>query len=141
MSDPLSVGAIGQVGAVQDTALLFARIALASAFLYSGVTKWIGWSDALEELREMGLPFRNVALAATIAVQLSGSAMLVTGLGFTFGALLLAGFTVAATLLGHPFWRFQGARFQRELTTTFEHLGLVGGLLLLASLGPGRIAL
>ena len=49
-------------------------------------------------------------------------------------ALLLAGFTVAATLLGHRFWLRRGAEFRLELTTSLEHVAIVGGLLLLSLL-------
>jgi putative oxidoreductase len=48
------------------------------------------------------------------------------------GALLLAGFTVAATLLGQRFWLRSGAEFRHELTTSLEHVAIVGGLLLVS---------
>jgi putative oxidoreductase len=51
-----------------------------------------------------------------------------------FGALLLAGFTIAATLLGHRFWLRRRSEFHHELTTNLEHVAIVGGLLLLSVL-------
>jgi hypothetical protein len=50
------------------------------------------------------------------------------------GALVLAGFTVAATVVGHRFWLRRGAEFRRELTTSLEHVATVGGLLLISLL-------
>ena len=67
-------------------------------------------------------------------IQLLGGCLVATGLFEWLGALLLAGFTVAATLLGHRFRLRRGAEFRHELTTILEHAAIVGGLLLLALL-------
>jgi len=79
------------------------------------------------------MPLPAVFTIATIVVQLlGGAAVVLGGLGAQVGAALLAGFTIAATVLGHRFWLLQGASAQRELTTSLEHVAIVGGLLLLA---------
>jgi uncharacterized membrane protein YphA (DoxX/SURF4 family) len=57
-----------------------------------------------------------------------------TGLFAWLGALVLAAFTVAATVVGHRFWLRRGAEFRHELTTSLEHVAIVGGLLLLSLL-------
>jgi transmembrane protein len=57
-----------------------------------------------------------------------------TGLLAWLGALLLAGFTAAATVIGHRFWLRRGAELRHELTTSLEHVAIVGGLLLLCLL-------
>jgi hypothetical protein len=35
-------------------------------------------------------------------------------------------------LLGHRFWLRRGAEFRHDLTTSLEHVAIVGGLLLLS---------
>ena len=77
---------------------------------------------------------RRLSRAATIFTQLVGGFLVATGFFAWLGALLLAGFTVPATLLGHRFWLRRGAEFRHELTTSLEHLAIVGGLLLLSAL-------
>ena len=124
-----------------DAALLLARIGLASAFLYSGVTKFLELSSAMQEIEAVGVPYPSIAWAATVMVQISGALMLLTGIGFEVGAFLLAGFTVFATALGHPFWRMEGAPFTRALTTSLEHFGLISSFLLVAAIGPGALSL
>lgn len=141
MEEQAGISGMGQGDPLLDVVLLFARLALASAFLYSGINKVLRWPAALVEVDQLGLPQPKLALIVTISVQLMGSAMLITGRGLTVGTLLLAAFTIAATLLGHPFWRFGGAKFEHELTTALEHLGLVAGLALLAMIGPGNLAI
>jgi uncharacterized membrane protein YphA (DoxX/SURF4 family) len=53
------------------------------------------------------------------------------GIGTAVGAAFLALFTAAATVLGHRFWLLRGKQAQQELTTSLEHLAIIGGLLLL----------
>jgi uncharacterized membrane protein YphA (DoxX/SURF4 family) len=99
-----------------------------------GVDKLRHWNASIEEVRGDGLPWPAAFGAATILTQLAGGCMVATGL---LGALLLAGFTVAATVLGHRFWLRHGSEFRHELTTSLEHVAIVGGLLLLFVLDFG----
>ncbi len=113
---------------------LIARLCLAAVFLYSGVDKLWHWRASIEEVKADGLPWPSACAALTILTQLIGGFMVATGFAAWLGALLLAGFTVAATLLGHRFWLHRGDQFRHELTTSLEHLAIVGGLLLVAVL-------
>jgi uncharacterized membrane protein YphA (DoxX/SURF4 family) len=110
--------------------LPLARILLAAVFLYSGVDKLRCWQDGVAEVTELGLPWPAGFAAATIATQLLGGLSVALGLGAVIGAALLAGFTVAATLLGHRFWLLHGQQAKHELTTALEHVAIVGGLVL-----------
>jgi uncharacterized membrane protein YphA (DoxX/SURF4 family) len=111
-----------------------ARLCLAAVFLYSGVDKLWHWRSSIEEVSSDGLPWPAAFAGATVFTQLVGGFLVATGFFAWLGALLLAGFTVAATLLGHRFWLRRGAEFRHELTTSLEHVAIVGGLLLLCVL-------
>jgi uncharacterized membrane protein YphA (DoxX/SURF4 family) len=111
-----------------------ARLCLATVFLYSGVDKLWHWRSSIEEVRSDGLPWPATFAGATVFTQLVGGFLVATGFFAWLGALLLAGFTVAATLLGHRFWLRHGSEFRHELTTSLEHVAIVGGLLLLSVL-------
>jgi putative oxidoreductase len=110
---------------------LLARACLAAVFLYSGQDKLQRWQAGVKEVEDLGLPWPRFFAAATIATQLLGGLAVLTGIGVAWGAAILALFTLAATALGHPFWRLQGDRARQEFTTSLEHLAIVGGLLLL----------
>jgi uncharacterized membrane protein YphA (DoxX/SURF4 family) len=114
--------------------LLIARLCLAAVFLYSGADKLWHWRSSVEEVKGDGLPWPAAFAGATVATQLVGGCLVATGFFAWLGALLLAGFTVAATVVGHRFWLRGGAEYRRELTTSLEHLAIVGGLLLLSVL-------
>ena len=113
---------------------LIARLCLAAVFLYSGVDKLWHWRSSIEEVRSDGLPWPAAFAGATVFTQLVGGFLVATGFFAWLGALLLAGFTAAATLVGHRFWLRRGAEFRHELTTGLEHVAIVGGLLLLSVL-------
>jgi uncharacterized membrane protein YphA (DoxX/SURF4 family) len=110
------------------------RLCLAAVFLYSGVDKLWHWRSSIEEVKRDGLPWPAAFAGATVFAQLVGGCLVAAGLLAWPGALLLAGFTVAATLLGHRFWLRHGSEFRHELTTSMEHVAIVGGLLLLSVL-------
>jgi uncharacterized membrane protein YphA (DoxX/SURF4 family) len=114
--------------------LLIARLCLAAVFLYSAVDKVWHWRSSVEEVGGDGLPYPAVFAGATVLTQFVGGCLVATGFLTWLGALLLAGFTIAATLLGHRFWLRRGAEFRHELTTSLEHVAIVGGLLLLCLL-------
>jgi uncharacterized membrane protein YphA (DoxX/SURF4 family) len=113
---------------------LIARLCLAAVFLYSAVDKLWHWRSSIEEVKSDGLPWPAAFAGATVFTQLVGGFLVATGFFAWLGALLLAGFTIAATLLGHRFWLRRGTEFRHELTTSLEHVAIVGGLLLLCLL-------
>jgi uncharacterized membrane protein YphA (DoxX/SURF4 family) len=115
-------------------AFLIARLCLAAVFLYSGVDKLWHWRSSIEEVKSDGLPWPAAFAGATVFTQLVGGCLVATGFLAWLGALFLAGFTIAATLLGHRFWLRRGSEFRHELTTSLEHVAIVGGLVLLCLL-------
>ena len=117
----------------------FARAGLASPFLVSGLAKAVAFSEAVAEVRGLtGVEPAVFVAVLVIAVQIGGSALLLTRRWCWLGAGLLAGFTVAATLLAHPFWTFAEADRARQTATFFEHLAIVGGLTAAAVLAHSR---
>jgi uncharacterized membrane protein YphA (DoxX/SURF4 family) len=70
---------------------------------------------------------------AVIALEVGASIMILTGFYRWLAALALAGFTLMATLIALRFWELP-AGHERFIAANafFEHLGLVGGFLLVA---------
>lgn len=117
-------------------ALWAARLLLAVAFVYSGASKLLNFDAATGEAAHFGLNPAPFFAAAVLVTQLAGSALMLFGRGLwaALGALALAGFTVVATVIGHPFWAMSGMEQFHNRNAFLEHLGLVGGLLLVAAL-------
>jgi putative oxidoreductase len=112
-----------------------ARACMAAVFLYSGQDKLRHWREGVAEVTGLGLPAPRLFAAATIAVQIVAGLSVLSGIGASWGAAVLAFFTAAATALGHRFWLLHGQPARKEFTTGLEHLAIVGGLLLLVIVG------
>jgi uncharacterized membrane protein YphA (DoxX/SURF4 family) len=109
-----------------------ALLGLCAAYIQGGLTKLLDFSAAVAETQSFGLPFAAAATAATIVTELASSALILTGIYRWLGALWLAGFTLFATFVANRFWEMQPPqRFMVE-NSFFEHLGLIGGFLLVA---------
>jgi transmembrane protein len=117
-----------------------ARLALAAPFLISGVVKLLDFSGAMNEVTGLGLGPAGPFAAAVIVTQLGGSLLFLTRRYCWLGAGILAGFTIVATLLAHPFWSFEGLDRGRQTATFFEHVAIVGGLAMAALFVNGRSA-
>jgi uncharacterized membrane protein YphA (DoxX/SURF4 family) len=115
-----------------------ARLALASPFLVSGLVKLLDFAGAVEEVAGLGLRPPAPFAVMVILAQLGGSALFMTRRYCWLGAGVLAGFTVLATLLAHPFWAFEGPDRGRQTAAFFEHLAIVGGFAMAAVLVNGR---
>jgi uncharacterized membrane protein YphA (DoxX/SURF4 family) len=115
-----------------------ALLGLCAAYIQGGLVKLFDFSAAVAETQGFGLPFATAATTATIVTELAGSALILTGIYRWLGALWLAGFTLVATFLANRFWEMQPPqRFMVE-NSFFEHLGLIGGFVLVAWLDLHR---
>lgn len=125
----------------RDMLLLAARVCLAAVFLYSGLDKLANWPGAVAEAQSLGLPLPTLAMATTIAIQLGGGLAVLLGAFTRAGAALLLVFTVAATLLAHWPFGLAGDELRRQLTTSLEHLAIVGGFVAIIAVGAGSLSL
>jgi uncharacterized membrane protein YphA (DoxX/SURF4 family) len=108
-----------------------ARCGLVTVFVYSGIDKLLHFQAAQHEFADVGLNPAALFVAATIIVQL-GASILLFSRHALWGALLLAGFTVMATLIAHRFWQAPPAQYRDALNAFLEHLGLIGAFLSIA---------
>lgn len=125
------------VGTVLDftpTAVL-ARLLLVSAYLVGGVNKLGDWPAAVAEQAHFGLTPPSLWAAITIAVELAGPMLILSGRLVWLGAGMLGVFTFFAALVANAFWAMpQGPERFGAMNAFFEHMGLVGGFILVAVL-------
>ena len=109
-----------------------ALLALCAAYLQGGFDKATDFAGAIAENQHFGLAPAAPLAAATIVVEIGASLLILTGFQRWAGALVLAGFTLMATFVANRFWEMAPpARFMAE-NGFFEHIGLVGGFVLVA---------
>ena len=121
---------------------LVARILLTLPFWTSGLSKLLAFDSAVAEMAQAGLKPAPAFALATIATQLTGSALIIAGRRTWIGAGALGIFTVLTILLVHRFWTMIEEPFRTiALHTAMEHLGIIGGLLGIAILSShGNLA-
>jgi uncharacterized membrane protein YphA (DoxX/SURF4 family) len=101
--------------------------------LQGGIVKATNFSGAITEMQHFGLAPAAPLAVAVIALELGASVMILTGFYRWLAALALGGFTLMATLIALRFWELPpGQERFMAANAFFEHLGLVGGFLLVA---------
>jgi uncharacterized membrane protein YphA (DoxX/SURF4 family) len=126
--------AIASVLNFAPTAFL-ARLLLVSAYLVGAITKLGDWPAALAEQAHFGLAPPALWAGLTIAVELVGPLLVLSGRLVWLGAGMLGVFTALAALTANAFWAMpEGAERFAATNAFFEHMGLVGGFVLVAVL-------
>ena len=115
-------------------ALIFlGLLGLCAAYLQGGFNKLLDYPGAVAEAVHFGLPVPGLTAAATIAVELLASALILSGRLRWLGALALCAFTLAATFIANRYWALPPGQERFMAANAFyEHLGLAGAFLLLA---------
>lgn len=115
---------------------LLARIALTSAFWLSAINKIFDFPGAVAEIRHLvGFEPGWLLALLVIVIQFGGSGLVICGGRWAWlGAGALGVFTALATLLAHSWWTKTGSDRFHDFNTFWEHVGLIGGLMLAAVL-------
>lgn len=112
--------------------LQFAMLLLCAAYLQGGIDKAWDFQAAVAEMVHFGLPAPVLLTTLTIIVELGAPVLIVTGVQRWAAALVLAAFTLVATFVANRFWELDVAQRMPIENGFFEHLGLVGGFLIVA---------
>lgn len=115
-----------------------ALLLLTFVFWTSGLAKLLDFGSNAAVMEGFGLRPGWLFNAASLALQLGASAMIVAGRGTAPAAAALALFTVLTIPIAHPFWARQGEEAFRDLTVALEHVSVIGGLALAAVLSARR---
>lgn len=123
------------VGAILDwrwTGFL-ARLALVGAYLLGGIVKASDWTTAVAEQTHFGMSPPALWAALTIAIEIVGPLLILSGRLVWLGAGMLGVFTLFAAITANAFWAMPAGQTRFMATNAFfEHLGLIGGFVLVA---------
>jgi len=115
-----------------------ARLALTGPYLLGGLVKLADWPSAVAEQAHFGLQPAALFAALTIAVELAGPALILADRLAWLGAGMLGLFTLLAAVVANAFWTMHGPERFMATNAFFEHLGLVGGFVLVAMVSGRR---
>lgn len=126
---------------LQNTLSLVGRLLLALLFLSAGISKIGGFAGTVGYISSVGMPLPTVAAAVAVAVEVLGGLALIAGFGTRIAALVLAAFTLVASLYFHAFWSVPADQAFMQQLMFFKNIAVVGGLLMLAAHGAGAWSL
>ncbi len=125
------------VDAILDWRLtgLLARLALVGAYLLGGIVKASDWTAAVAEQAHFGMHPPAVWAALTIAIEIVGPLLILSGRFVWLGAGMLGLFTLFAAITANAFWTMPMGQDRFMATNAFfEHIGLIGGFVLAAQI-------
>lgn len=115
--------------------LLVGRILLGVLFLYNGYNHFVDFEDRKGYAQYKDMPAPGLAVISSGVVLVLGSLGIMAGVYPVVAAAALAVFLVVATPLFHDFWAVSGEDRTNELNHFLKNVGLLGGVLVLLSVG------
>lgn len=131
----------GYATGANATLLLLARIFFGVLFIVPGVRKLLAYAGTVGYFTKLGFPAPEVFVVIAIAIELIAGIMLIVGWRTRIAAWTFVVFVAIATAMAHRFWEFDAAQYGNQLNHFLKNLAVIGGLLFVASFGPGRISI
>ncbi len=122
---------------LQNPLTLAGRLLLAALFLPAGLSKLVGFAGTVGYISSVGLPMPQVAAVVALIVEIVGGLVLIAGYRTRVAALVLAVFTIVASVFFHNYWAVPAEAQMVQQLLFFKNIAVVGGLLTLAAWGPG----
>ena len=115
---------------------LAGRLGLAALFLPAGLSKITGFEGTVGYINSVGLPLASLGAVLAIVIEVAGGLALLAGYRVRLAALVLALFTLVASVFFHAFWAVPADQAFMQQLLFFKNIAVVGGLLVLASQAP-----
>lgn len=125
----------------RSTALLIGRILIGAIFLLSGIAKLADPSGAVGHMTKAGIPAADTLIYVAAFAELLGGLAVITGFLARLGAIGLFVFMAITTVTMHAFWKFEGQEMIQQNVQFLKNLSIMGGLLMLWAMGPGRFSI
>ena len=129
------------MNALQAPFALLARLLMVALFLPAGINKIGGFEGTAGYIASVGLPFPTLGAAIAVVVEIVAPLLLLVGLQTRWAALVLAVFTLAASVFFHNFWAMPAEQQFMQQLMFMKNIGVVGGLLAIAAFGAGAFSL
>ena len=126
---------------LQNASALIGRVLIAALFIPAGISKIGGFEGTVGYIASVGLPLATAGAIVAIVIEVAAGAALLVGYRTKQAALVLALFTLVATVLFHNFWAMSEDQAFMQQLMFMKNIAVVGGLLVVAALGGGAWAI
>ncbi len=125
----------------ESTLNLIGRVAFAALFIPGGISKLTGFEGTVGYISSVGLPLATLGAILALTVEIVAGLALLVGFKTRIAALVLAGFTLAASVFFHAYWSVPADQAFVQQLLFFKNIAVAGGLLLLAAHGAGAFSI
>ncbi|UOD50273.1 DoxX family protein [Orrella daihaiensis] len=126
---------------VNNVLVLIGRLALAALFLPAGLSKITGFTGTVGYIESVGLPLAALGAVIAIIVEIVGGVALIAGFFTRTAAIVLAIFTLLASIFFHAYWAMPADQAFMQQLLFYKNIAVIGGLLILAAHGAGQLSL
>ena len=113
------------------------RVLIAALFIQYGIAKIMGFGGTVGYITSAHVPFPEVAASIAILVEVGLASLLLIGYQTRWVALAMFLYVVVLPFVFHAYWSVPPARLTVEKLQFFKDLAIAGGLLAIATWGPG----
>lgn len=127
--------------AYQDSVLLVGRILIALLFAYFGYLKLTNFGGSIAYFAKWEFPMPQGAAVLAVIFELLGGILIIIGWKTRWVAWALVLYVIIAAAVAHRFWTYEAAQVFNQTSHLFKNVSIIGGLLYLAAVGPGRYSI
>jgi putative oxidoreductase len=117
--------------------LLLGRVLMGMLFLVPAIQALMAFPGSAGYFERLGFPAPQLMVVVSSVIEIGGALLLFIGWRTRWVAWLLIAFVLVATGTAHRFWQYDDAQQMNQLHHFLKNLAIVGGLLYVASFGPG----
>jgi putative oxidoreductase len=129
------------INIINSEVILAARLLLATLFLIFGWRKVADYSGTISQMQRLGVPMPVLAALTAIVAELPVAFAVAIGAFTRPATLLMALYTLGASLLEHRYWTTSGPDQVDRMEAFYKNLSIIGGFLLLYVTGPGKYSI
>ncbi len=122
--------------------MLIGRILYTLIFLMMGMMHFAKYRNFVAYAEMNGVPMAGLGVIVGSLLAVLGGLSVVLGYKAKIGAWLLVGFLIPVTLFMHRFWGIEDPMMaQNQMAHFMKNLSMIGGALMIATLGSGPYSL
>ena len=131
----------GVAASATDVWLLIGRVALAWTFVAIGWSHIFNPAGLAAYLTSLKAPAPELLAWIGLIMEVVISITLVFGVATRYGAAVAIVFLIVATALAHRYWEYAGPAVGAQYNNFLKNLSILGGMLYVFVIGPGRFSL